>query len=131
MKKNKFYFVLLIPFIAGCGMQKKLQHPKNLHEQEIIAKFSDLPDAPFQTQLQNIAVSENAHEQVQLFYTFAMPVQDLIVFYQQQMERLGWELLAESDAQNYLIHYSKPSQLCSILIAGNSLSIYICKKKGA
>ena len=131
MKKIGLSLVLVVPIIAGCGMQQKLKHPEYLQQQEIIAKYADLPDAPFQAQLKKIATSQQAHEEVQLFYTFTMSVDDLLAFYQQQMERLGWELLAESKAQNYLLHYVKPSQVCSVLIAENQLSLYICNKKGA
>ncbi len=131
MIKNMLSFVLLL-IVAGCGMQKKVKFKKNIQQQEeIIAKFADLPDTPFQAQLQNIAVSQESHDQLQLFYTVAMQQQDLIVFYQQQMERLGWELLAESNLQDYLMHYSKPGQFCSVLISQNRLSIYICNKKDA
>ena len=121
----------LLPVIAGCGIQKKIKHPEYLQQQEIIAKYADLPDAPFQAQLKKIATSQEVHEEVQLFYTFTMSVDDLLAFYQQQMERLGWELLAESKAQDYLLHYVKPSQVCTILITDNQLSLYICNKKGA
>jgi hypothetical protein len=60
-----------------------------------------------------------------------MPVQDLIDFYQQQMERLGWELVAESNIKNCLMHFVKPTQFCSVLIAENNLSMYVGNKKGA
>ncbi len=131
MNKNLAYFALMLFVVAGCGVQKKIKSKDFFQHQEIIAKFADLPDAPFQAQLQNIASSLEAHDQLQLFYTIAMPAQDVIAFYQQQMERLGWELLGESTTQDWLMHYSKPGQLCSILIAQDRLSIYICNKKGA
>jgi predicted phosphoadenosine phosphosulfate sulfurtransferase len=124
-------FAMLLPIISGCGMQKKIKSTDVLQQQEIIAKFADLPDAPFQVQLQKIAVSSEDHDQLQVFYTVTMPAQELIAFYQQQMERLGWELLAESTTQDWLMHYVKPHQVCSILISQNHLSIYICNKKGA
>ena len=131
MNKKVAYFIAILPIIAGCGLQKKIKSKDFYQHEEIIAKFADLPDAPFQAQLKNVAVSSKAHDQLQLFYTIAMPAQDVIAFYQQQMERLGWELLGESNAQDSLMHYSKPGQLCSILISQNRLSIYICNKKGA
>jgi len=118
--------------IAGCGIKKQAKLQDLFNQQEILAKFSDLPDAPFQLTLQKLVVSPENHDQLQIFYsTNVMLHQDLIAFYQQQMERLGWELLGQSDLQDNLMHYSKPAQLCSILIAENRVSIYICHKKGA
>jgi len=131
MKNKLLCFLFILPIIAGCGMSKKLKLVDFLQQQEIIAKFADLPDAPFQTKLQKISKLDESHEQLQIFYTFTMPKQDLISFYQQQMERLGWELFAESNAQDCLMHYSKPQQLCSILITESHLSIYVCNKRGA
>lgn len=131
MKKILLYFVFILPVIAGCGISKKLKLVDFLQQQEIIAKFADLPDAPFQTKLQQISKLDESYDQLQVFYTFTMPRHDLISFYQQQMERLGWELFAESNVQDCLMHYSKPQQLCSILITENNLTIYVCNKKGA
>lgn len=133
MKKNYGIVGVMALLLAGCGMQKKVsvKSPQALEQQEIIAKFADLPDAPFQVQLQKIAVSPEDHSQLQIFYRYSMPQDDLISFYQQQMERLGWDLLAESTTHDCLMHYSKPSQLCSILIDRHQLSLYVCNKKGA
>lgn len=131
MKKNILSFVLILFIIAGCAGKQKIKSTEFLQQQEIIAKCADLPDVPFQVQLKKIASSLENCEQLQLFYTISMPQQDLIVFYQQQMERLGWELFAESNAQDYVLHFTKPHQICSILMKDNNLSIYICNKKGA
>ncbi len=134
MKQNYVAcFALLVIITAGCGVQKKakIKSPEILQQQEIIAKFADLPDTPFQVRLQKIAVSPEDHNQLQAFYTVSMPQSDLITFYQQQMERLGWELFAESTTQDCLMHFVKPAQLCSVLITQNRLSLYVCNKKGA
>lgn len=134
MKRNYILCCsVLIMIAAGCGIQKKVKtkSPELLEQQEIIAKFADLPDTPFQVRLQKIAVSPEDHSQLQAFYTVSMPQADLISFYRQQMERLGWELFAESATQDCLMHYVKPHQLCSILISSNRLSMYVCNRKGA
>ena len=131
MKQKLMYLSLLLSLLAGCGVQKKVKHSQYLANQEMIAKFADLPDAPFQAQLQKIAGSLDNHDQLQVFYTYTMPRHDLIVFYQQQMERLGWELFAESTMRDSLMHFSKPQQFCSILITQDQLSIYVCHRKGA
>ncbi len=131
--KKLLVFIGMFCVVAGCASRKKvaIKSPEVLHQQEMIAKFADIPDAPFQAQLQKIAVSSDVHDQVQLFYTFSMPQEDIITFYQQQMERLGWELLAESTVHDYVMYYSKPAQLCSIILSQNYLKVYVCNKKGA
>lgn len=131
IRQNVICFILLLLTATGCGMQKKMKNSDFLQHEEVIAKFTDLPDTPFQVQLQQVAVSQKAREELQLFYTFSMSVQDLIAFYHQQMERLGWELIVESNIQNCLMHFVKPTQFCSVLITENDLSIYVGCKKGA
>ena len=128
-----WYVTTLILFLmlTGCAMQKKIKPTHYEHYQEIIAKFADLPDAPFQAELESIAISDQSHEQVQIFYTGNLSICDMKDFYQQQMERLGWELFAQSDIQDCILYYTKPEQLCSILIKERFLSIYYCNKRGA
>ena len=124
-----FYLLFLLSCV-GCGMKKPAHH-ESFQNQEMIARYSDLPDAPFQVKLQSIVVNPDNQDQVQMFYTTTMPIQELAYFYQQQMERCGWDLLAESHVNNWLLNYVKPACLCSIIISENKLVIYLSDKKGA
>ena len=132
MKKIWYAWLMLI-IIAGCSHKKNLQDrfQRSLQQKEMIAKCTDLPDAPFQAQLESIAVAPDHHDQIQIFYKMSMPVQDVMDFYIQQMERLGWDLIAQSIAQDCILHFSKPYQLCSFIIEDKNLSIYLCNKQGA
>lgn len=121
------FYILFLFLCSGCGIKKQIQHD-NFHEKELIAKYADLPDAPFQVKLESIAISPDQHDQIQMFYSTMMPAQELVDFYQQQMERSGWELLAESYAQDRLLQYVKPAQVCSILISSNKLTVYLSKR---
>ena len=123
-----FYLCLLV--CAGCALKVPVRQD-TFQNKEIIAKYADLPDVPFQAKLQSIAINPDDHHQIQMLYSTMMSVQELADFYQQQMERCGWELLAESHAQDWLLHYVKPQQVCSILISDNKLTIYLGNKKGA
>lgn len=124
--------LMCILLVSGCGIKQQVKRNFVIeHQEELIAKFADLPDAPFQAHVQNIAVDHEKHDQVQIFYTTSMTEQDVIHFYEQQMERLGWELIAQSTTQNYLLHFSKPIQLCSILVQPHHFDIYVCNKKSA
>jgi len=104
------FFLLL----TGCGT-KKIIKVDSFKNQEMIAKYADLPDVPFQVKLQSITVNSEKQDQVQMLYTTTMLEQDLVDFYEQQMERCGWELFAEIHADDWVLHYIKPMQLCSII----------------
>jgi len=99
--------------------------------QEIVAKFADLPDAPFQAQLKNIVICPTNHDQVQIFYTTTMASDELVLLYEQQMERLGWQLLSDTTIHDQVLIYTKPNQVCTIIFSGSSLSVYLSSKKGA
>jgi len=123
-----YSFIFL--FVAGCGLKKPILHD-TFQNKEIIAKYADLPDVPFAVKLQSISMGLDDQCQIQMFYTTKMTIHELIEFYQQQMERNGWDLLAKSHAQDCLLQYVKPMQICSILISDNKLAIYLGDKKGA
>ena len=123
-------YLLFLLLCAGCGAKKPVRHEK-FQNQEMIARYADLPDAPFQVKLQSIVAHPEEHDQVQMVYTTTMPVSELAYFYQQQMERCGWDLLNESHVKDWLLNYTKPTQVCSILITENRLTIYLGNKKGA
>lgn len=125
-----YKFYLFVLFCTGCALKVPVRH-ENFEYKEIIAKYVDLPDVPFQARLQAITINPDNQDQVQMIYTTTMPMEELAGFYQQQMERCGWELLAESHAQDWLLHYIKPQQVCSVLISENRLTIYLGNKKGA
>ena len=121
----------MLLIVAGCAVHKKSHLSISRDYQEMIAKFSDLPDAPFQAKLETIICSSTDHNQVQIFYTCPMSRFDLLLFYEQQMERLGWQLYAQSEVQDCLLHYNKPDRICSILLTGDKLIIYLGTIKGA
>ena len=121
------FYIFFLLVCAGCGIKKPIHH-ENFQDVEILAKYADLPDTPLQVKLQSIVTIPDQYDQVQMFYTTMMPVDELVDFYKQQMERCGWELLAESNARDWLLQYVKPTQVCSILISDNKLTIYVTKK---
>ena len=115
--------------LVGCGVQKKLyKDQKNtlfFEQQEIIARYSDLPDAPFQVQLKDIVVAPENYDAMQLFYTTKLSTQDIAVYYEQQMERLGWQLSAQSKLHDLFFYYTKPEKFCSIIIFKDSFTMYV------
>jgi len=131
-KKKFFIYILFLLLSTGCAVKQfKIAQTRHVDYQEIVAKFSDLPDAPFQAQLKNIVVCPVSNDQVQIFYETIISVDDVVLFYEQQMERLGWQLLSQAQVRDQVLIYTKPSQVCTIIISGNLLSIYVSSKKGA
>ncbi|MBP6869523.1 hypothetical protein KBC04_01440 [Candidatus Babeliales bacterium] len=130
---TNYIMIVCIALLTGCGMKQQLVKKENIEQQqeEIIARCSDMPDVPFQVQLKNIVVLPEDHNDMQLFYTTTLSQQDFVTFYEQQMERLGWQLSAESKIQDCCLYYTKPQRFCLIVIVGNSFSMYIGTKKGA
>lgn len=124
-----FVIVSCVIVLGGCGLKKQFHQDAILYEhQEIIARCSDLPDTPFQVQLKKIIVAPENHDQMQIFYTTTLSVQDIIFYYEQQMERLGWQLLAQSKLQDAFLCYGKPEKFCSILIFEGSFRVYVGNK---
>ncbi|MGZ6254444.1 MAG: hypothetical protein ACXWL5_00440 [Candidatus Chromulinivorax sp.] len=130
MKKLILCVSICLLIISGCSFHKKSQSIKNVQHHEILAKCTDLPDAPFQLSLLDVVTSSD-NDQMQFFYTFTGMKDDIIVFYEQQMERLGWDIKAQSNLQDYFILFNKPYKNCAILIQQNKVTIYFCHKKSA
>lgn len=130
MKKLLLFCLLIMLVVAGCRKKISVGNTEKIQEyREIIAKFADLPDAPFQASIDRIAILPENHDQLQIFYRVTMPVDEIVLFYQQQMERLGWQLYAQSTIEDVVLHYTKPEQICSLIIRKNQLSIYIMHKQ--
>ena len=127
--KKLFICSLFIFLLSGCVWRKEVSSVRTREHQEVIAKFSDIPDAPFAVNLLNLVIDENNHDQLQLFYTISIPVQDVLVFYEQQMERLGWDMIAQSNLHDNFLIFSKPNKICSLLIINNKLTLYISNRK--
>ena len=125
----KYIFYLCLLILSGCSVRKK-QNYDLLRSKELIAKFAEIPDAPLHTSLQQVATDDQSPDQIQMFYTTSMKTEDLVLFYQQNMERLGWMVISESYVQDWLLQYGKPDQICSILIKNNKLVIFVSKRKG-
>ncbi len=127
--KKYWYCIALIGFF-GCSVKKKLVKKNQifLDFQEIIAKHSDIPDAPFQAQLQTISSDIQNQNHLELIYTTSMPRVDLINFYIQHMERSGWNRIVYFDTTDYCMVFHKPGKTCLIVIQDTKYFVYIAKK---
>lgn len=115
---------------SGCNFhqKQKIKVDENYRYKEILAKYSDIPDVPFQAVFINMAYKNENPDQVQFFYKSSLPREQLIIFYEQQMELLGWRLITRSDLTDLLLVYEKPEIVCSILMQKSMITIYFSSK---
>ena len=83
------------------------------------AKLSDVPiplnSKPLQEYVEQCP-TDIADKKIILGYICDMPDLDVIIFYNNQMERFGWEKIAFFSGIETLIIFKKPSRFCSISI---------------
>ena len=128
--KKYGYFLATVLIFSGCGVKKK--SIKNtqmfMHFQEVIAKNADIPDAPFQAQLQSISRDAYNQNQLELVYTTNMARVDLVHFYTQQMERAGWSCTMDFHTVDHCMIFSKPGKVCAIVVQDGTYFVFMGKK---
>lgn len=125
MKKTLYScFALLVSLFSGCQKhiekQKRLAHDKQtkMYElQESIARLVDIPDVPLQCKIIAIAESEQGSSEFQLICDCALMLHaDIISYYKEEMERIGWQLQSEYDREGEaLLVFIKPGgSVCTV-----------------
>lgn len=116
--------LVLVLFLASCGgskinryAEKKLRSISTdidvIRQQE--AKLSDIP-IPISSQpipeycVQNVMVPH----QVTLGYECTLGADELVKFFNQEMERHGWRYVSQFSGHEWLMHYEKPNRVCAI-----------------
>lgn len=108
-------FVLLV---SSCSYKApfKQQSVEKISLQESIARLSSIPDVPLGVQVKNIIKLENDPDSLQVFcYYGSMKAKDLKIFYNEEMERIGWRLIAEYDGAEILLNFEKPSGIICVI----------------
>ncbi|MBN1549072.1 hypothetical protein JW872_00220 [Candidatus Babeliales bacterium] len=103
----------ILASISSCGSQKKTVVIRDVTVQE--AKLSDVPvliDALVGASRLNDPILDT-HE---LSYTSKLPYQDVVEFYQSEMERAGWLELGSFVGDQALLVFDKPYTLCVVTI---------------
>ena len=121
---------LIFPILlASCGRAKNsftrkdnLKFAKKIHKnfspideikrQE--AKLTDIPIPVASKPIKEYCSSENGT--IILGYHSSVSIEDLISFYQHEMERFGWEYGAQLKGNEVLLNFEKPNRVCSISI---------------
>ena len=109
-------------FSRSQDLHEKLLTNKQLRELRDIArqkeaKLSDVPIPinvePIESFFNNTISPDNT---VILGYRSSMPMNNICMFYRQEMERLGWRNIAEFDGCEKLLNFQKPGKFCSVSI---------------
>ncbi len=135
MKKAFLLSVFLLALTACSKKNHKNKHRVDrLHcMQESIARLSQVPDAPVFATIKRVVRSEINPDDIQAFYTVgrAISTKELKQFYMEEMERLGWNLRVECEAEELLLEFIRPNhQICIISFRKqHELVITLCTKK--
>ncbi len=127
----------LIPclLLVGCGGKKpskKSLPPIKRHSNvrskstgkgntfaHIQAKLTDVPTLPLNAKPIARLCSSEPH-MIMMGYSSTMTCNDIIAFYQYEMERFGWDFGAQFKASEYLLQFCKPDRNCTISIRPGS-----------
>jgi hypothetical protein len=126
LKRGVLFFILFI--ISGCALRNKqvAGHNKDQSDaagvwrselERIEAKLADVP-LPLKTLLEPQQVSFSAVDATATMriYQARLTADELVLFYQQEMERMGWKQLLFFVGQESLLVFERPTRSCVISI---------------
>ena len=100
---------------------------KNIHEQkeesplvnlyqELLAKESMLPDVPLDASIQYIFTDYQQPEHIEIVYSTKLASDEIIRMYIQEMERLGWNKIMQSNLKSGMLVFESPLCVCTVCI---------------
>jgi hypothetical protein len=118
MRSNIVWYGVIVAFIlplSSCVAPKsRIPIIDEWAKQE--AKFYDIPIVinaqPYMDYNNRVDDSNNN----QIAYTASLPFGEICSFYEYEMERLGWQLVAVSKGKECLYIYEKPAKQCAVSI---------------
>lgn len=119
-----FFAIVLIP-----ACKNKNQQPGTSMElwdqTHIEAKLHDVPVLVNAELMQNISQTASLSESTIISYESKIHLDDAFLFYQEQMERLGWKQTAAFKGAESLLNFEKPQKYCSISLRPNKKLIRV------
>ena len=90
--------------------------PYDISLAELQARLVDIPLA-CNARLQHAQIDyEHGYEQIMIQYDVSMQLRQIVDFYHQSMERLGWQELANYNNTSACLVFCKVNKFCSIII---------------
>jgi len=129
--------------MSGCTLRNKqvAGHNKDhsdtagvwrLELEQIEAKLADIP-LPLKTLLEPQQVSFSAIDgtAVMRIYQVRLTADEVVLFYQQEMERMGWRQLSFFVGQESLLVFERPTRSCVVSIRSGRQSTELMIVTGA
>jgi hypothetical protein len=109
--------VFYLGILSSCGGSGTLYHKKKTYD-EWIAQEAKLFDVPVLIDAVPEKLSEPDESEITMTvrYRAKSALPDAVEFYEQEMERYGWNLWNSFITQEALLIFEKPSKICAILI---------------
>jgi len=104
-----FVAIIICFLLSGCVKEQKWSG-RDVSEYE--ARLSDVAIPLYGKPIKKLLSPQT------FVYTAEKDIQQLRLFYEQEMERLGWDLLAADNNQETLLIFNKPHKISSVSIRG-------------
>jgi hypothetical protein len=112
---RRYVPLCLMLLCASCGKSDK-GATKRWQSKQLEAKLYDIPVLLNAQLVQNINNTACVDESSIISYEVAVPYESIAVYYQEEMERLGWWQTAAFKGSETLLNFEKPNKYCSISI---------------
>ena len=121
LKKAQVIVLFLLPIcFAGCKKQAKRTQVKSVNSLNVQEHEARLFDIPVPVCAESLLQEQDYNpKNFVLVYKVDSSVDELVGFYEKQMERLGWKKLAKSNQQEANLLFEKPSKICLVSIRSN------------
>jgi len=132
VKRYRIILICILLFISGCSQRKQISKKSSVsnhgvcsetisntndlvsivNEQE--AKLIDVPIPLNVCPISSYFINNSSDRDISLGYDSYSGIEELLQFFTQEMERLGWKMRALSTTTESLIYCEKPTRFCAI-----------------
>lgn len=129
--KLRYVFLLALCVLSSCGGPKNYSLARKSHD-DWVAQEAKLFDVPvlIDARPEKLTQLEEAEEVASVSYTAHISLTEAIDFYEQEMERYGWNLWHSLISQEALLVFEKPSKICTVSLRPykNQIKVVIYSK---
>lgn len=92
-------------------------HARSLNQEAMHEYLARHADIPIPLHAFAFGQSDQTHEQSALYYSYpAIDIQELVCWYEQEMEMSGWIQTAHVDSDEIVLAFDKPERFCIVSI---------------
>lgn len=112
--KKELCIVLLLA-LGGCCKY----HVSDTFVHMCEARLSDVPI------VLNAKIIKKEISSTSYAYYSYLTFNNIISFYRNEMERFGWQLMAQNEASQTMLVFEKPSKVCTIMLAQAGSRVFV------